>query len=106
MTPTGDAGVAPETVTVIPVRLPEVQGGDELATLICQAVALQPGDVLVVTSKAVSKAERRLIHGDRSDAVDAETVRVVARRGRSVIAETRHGFVMAAAGVDASNTPA
>jgi coenzyme F420-0:L-glutamate ligase/coenzyme F420-1:gamma-L-glutamate ligase len=60
-----------------------------------------------VTSKVVSKAEGRVLHADdREKAIDAETVRVVARRGRTRIVETRQGLVMAAAGVDASNTPA
>jgi coenzyme F420-0:L-glutamate ligase/coenzyme F420-1:gamma-L-glutamate ligase len=58
----------------------------------------------VVTSKIVSKAEDRVVHGDREDAIRAETVRVVARRGPTTISQTRHGLVMAAAGVDESNT--
>ena len=65
------------------------------------------GDVVVVTSKVVSKAEGRIVRGvDRADAVIRETVRVVARRGDLVIAETAHGFVCANAGVDASNVDA
>jgi coenzyme F420-0:L-glutamate ligase/coenzyme F420-1:gamma-L-glutamate ligase len=86
--------------------LPEVQPGDDLAKLICAAAPeLADGDVLLVTSKIVSKAERRLVRADdREAAIDAEMVRLVARRGPTRIVETRHGFVMAAAGVDASNT--
>jgi coenzyme F420-0:L-glutamate ligase/coenzyme F420-1:gamma-L-glutamate ligase len=86
--------------------LPEVQPGDDLAKLICAAAPdLADGDVLLVTSKIVSKAERRLVAADnREAAIDAEMVRLVARRGPTRIVETRHGFVMAAAGVDASNT--
>lgn len=86
--------------------LPEVRPGDDLAALIAQAApGLRPGDVLVVTSKIVSKAEGRVLPGDdRAEAIERETVRVVARRGETVIAQTRHGLVMAAAGVDASNT--
>ncbi|MEU0676129.1 coenzyme F420-0:L-glutamate ligase [Streptomyces sp. NPDC006172] len=88
--------------------LPEVRPGDDLATLIAAAEpALADGDVLLVTSKIVSKAEGRIVRAeDREDAVDAETVRVVARRGALRIVENRQGLVMAAAGVDASNTPA
>ncbi|EFL25597.1 gamma-glutamyl ligase [Streptomyces himastatinicus ATCC 53653] len=93
--------------------LPEVRTGDDLAKLIADAATaeglpgLAHGDVLLVTSKIVSKAEGRVVAGDdREAAIDAETVRVVARRGRTRIVETRHGLVMAAAGVDASNTPA
>ena len=85
----------------------EVQEGDDLAQLIADAQPdLVDGDVVVVTSKIVSKAEGRLIAGDRDAAIDSETVRVVATRGDTRIVETRHGFVLAAAGVDASNVPA
>ncbi|PSM37205.1 coenzyme F420-0:L-glutamate ligase [Streptomyces dioscori] len=100
--------------------LPEVRPGDDLAKLIASAVAgavagtgagtgpgLVDGDVLLVTSKIVSKAEGRVVEAlDREAAIDAETVRVVARRGPLRIVENRQGLVMAAAGVDASNTPA
>ncbi|MFD9428160.1 MULTISPECIES: coenzyme F420-0:L-glutamate ligase [unclassified Streptomyces] len=88
--------------------MPEVRAGDDLAKLI---TAVEPGlvdgDVLLVTSKIVSKAEGRIVEAaDREAAIDAETVRVVARRGTLRIVENRQGLVMAAAGVDASNTPA
>lgn len=94
--------------------LPEVRPADDLAALIAAAApgtradarSLRDGDVIVVTSKVVSKAEGRIREGDRDEAVDEETVRVVARRGATRIAETRHGFVLAAAGVDASNVVA
>ncbi|SHM00977.1 coenzyme F420-0:L-glutamate ligase [Actinacidiphila paucisporea] len=84
----------------------EVQPGADVAKLIAATgVELADGDVLLVTSKIVSKAEGRLVHADdREAAIDAEAVRLVARRGPTRIVETRHGFVMAAAGVDASNT--
>ncbi|MEV7218008.1 coenzyme F420-0:L-glutamate ligase [Kitasatospora cineracea] len=96
-----------EGLHVLPVRgLPEVAAGDDLAELIAKAGEFADGDVVVVTSKVVSKAEGRLVPADdREAAIDAETVRVVARRGRSRIVENRNGLVMAAAGVDASNTP-
>lgn len=82
--------------------------GDDLAKLIASvSPGLMDGDVLLVTSKIVSKAEGRVIAADdREEAIDAETVRVVARRGALRIVENRQGLVMAAAGVDASNTPA
>ncbi|MFF3890854.1 coenzyme F420-0:L-glutamate ligase [Streptomyces sp. NPDC001914] len=88
--------------------LPEVRPGDDLAKLVAAAgPGLADGDVLLVTSKIVSKAEGRSVRAaDREDAIDAETVRVVARRGTLRIVENRQGLVMAAAGVDASNTPA
>ncbi|MEU4093719.1 coenzyme F420-0:L-glutamate ligase [Streptomyces sp. NPDC026673] len=88
--------------------LPEIEPGADLAKLIAAgAPGLADGDVLVVTSKILSKAEGRVVRADdREAAIDAETVRLVARRGPTRIVETRHGFVMAAAGVDASNTAA
>ncbi|WP_328560859.1 coenzyme F420-0:L-glutamate ligase [Streptomyces coelicoflavus] len=87
--------------------LSEMRPGDDLAKLIAAAEpALADGDVLLVTSKIVSKAEGRIVEAaDREAAIDAETVRVVARRGPLRIVENRQGLVMAAAGVDASNTP-
>jgi len=104
-------GQAPEPVQIIGIAgIPEIPAGTDLAGLIADA-ALAPGgpglldgDILVVTSKVVSKAEGRVTAMSRDDAIAAETVRVVARRGPTTIAQTRHGFVMAAAGVDESNT--
>jgi coenzyme F420-0:L-glutamate ligase / coenzyme F420-1:gamma-L-glutamate ligase len=90
-----------------PDGLPEIAAGDDLAALLETSTADRPlhdGDVVVVTSKAVSKAEGRVVRMDREAAITAETVRVVARRGPTRIVETRHGLVLAAAGVDASNT--
>ncbi|MGD9957130.1 MAG: coenzyme F420-0:L-glutamate ligase [Candidatus Nanopelagicales bacterium] len=111
-----------EPLVVVAVDgVPEVEPGADLAALVSPLLAsvgwpdgstgLSDGDVLVVTSKVVSKAEGRLVAADdREDAITAETVRVVATRatprGLTRIVETAHGFVMAAAGVDASNTPA
>jgi coenzyme F420-0:L-glutamate ligase / coenzyme F420-1:gamma-L-glutamate ligase len=85
--------------------LPEITAGADLAALICAAAPdLADGDILVVTSKAVSKAEGRVVAMSREEAIEAETARVVARRGMTTIVQTRHGFVLAAAGVDESNT--
>ena len=102
----------PGELRVFGIRgLPEVAGGADIAALVADAAGgtLRDGDVLVVTSKIVSKAEGRvLVAADREKAIDAETVRVVARRrhpgGETRIVETRQGLVLAAAGVDASNT--
>lgn len=94
----------------------EVRPGDDLARVLGDALeaagGLADGDVVVVASKVVSKAEGRVLAAaDREAAITAETVRVVARRERPGgpplrIVENRLGLVMAAAGVDASNTPA
>ena len=90
--------------------IPEISPGTDLAALIADAAlaegapGLRDGDILVVTSKVVSKAEGRVTSAAREDAIAAETVRVVARRGPTTIAQTRHGLVLAAAGVDESNT--
>lgn len=105
-------GSGPLGYRVLPVTgLPEVRPGDDLAALISAAVSLEDDDVVVVTSKVVSKAEGRLVTvppgADREqvrlEAVAGETVRVVASRGTTTIAQNRHGLVLAAAGVDASN---
>src|SRR5215472_2535734 len=86
--------------------LPEVTPGADLAALVEAAEPdLRDGDILAITSKIISKAEGRLVRADREQAIDAETVRVVARRGQTRIVQTRHGLVLAAAGVDNSNTP-
>jgi coenzyme F420-0:L-glutamate ligase/coenzyme F420-1:gamma-L-glutamate ligase len=90
-----------------PDGIPEVAPGDDVAALLATALdsagtPLVDGDVVVVTSKLLSKAEGRVLRVDREEAVTSETVRVVARRGRTRIVETRHGLVLAAAGVDAS----
>jgi coenzyme F420-0:L-glutamate ligase/coenzyme F420-1:gamma-L-glutamate ligase len=90
---------------VIPVEgLPEIGPGDDLTALLSEAADIRNGDVVVVTQKVVSKQEARVVPAaDRDKAVAGETVRVVAARDELVIAETRHGFVCANAGVDASN---
>lgn len=100
--------------------VPEVGPGDDLVALIGAAIeasvtedadnALRDGDILVVTSKIVSKAEGMQVPvGDREKAIAQDTVRVVAERvhpgGVTQIVETRHGLIMAAAGIDTSNVP-
>ncbi len=98
-------------ISLIPVAgIPEVHPGDVIADLIAAATAdIRDGDVVVVTQKVVSKAEGRLIAVDPDDplshkaAVEAESVRVLRRRGDLIMTETRHGFVCANAGVDLSN---
>ena len=110
-------------ISVIPVEgLPEIRAGDDLGAIIARSADLRAHDVVVVAQKAVSKAEGRIVRladvepsararelgGPGTDlrqleVVLAETARVVRSRGGLVIAETRHGFVCASAGVDHSN---
>ena len=109
---------------MIPVRgLPEVREGDDVAALVAAAAELEPGDVVVVAHKIVSKAEGRVVRLDeiepspqarelaaaedprRLEVILSESARLVRTRPPLVIAETRHGFVCASAGVDASNAP-
>lgn len=88
--------------------LGEIRAGADLGALLAPHVA--EGDILVVTSKIVSKAEGRVrtvdAGYDRERAIDDETDRLVARRGPTRIVRNRLGLTMAAAGVDASNTEA
>ena len=100
---------------ILPVTgMPDLRpGGDLVAAVADAAPQLQDGDVLVVTSKVVSKIEGRLItlptadadlrEQARREAVDEESVRVVATRGNLRIVQNRLGLVLAAAGVDVSN---
>ena len=109
---------------MIPVPgLPEVREGDDLAALIASAAKLADGDIVVVAHKVVSKAEGRVVRlaeveasaqardlaadedPRRLEVILRESARVVRTRPPLVIAETRHGFVCASAGVDSSNAP-
>jgi coenzyme F420-0:L-glutamate ligase/coenzyme F420-1:gamma-L-glutamate ligase len=102
------------TVEILPVTgLPEFRPGDDLAAAIAEAAPwLRSGDIVVVTSKVISKCEGRIVPApadpDERDAlrrrlIDQEAVRVLARKDRTLITENRHGLVQAAAGVDGSN---
>lgn len=84
-----------------PDGIGEIDQSTDLAALCAPHVA--DGDVIVITSKVISKAEGRVVAGDRDEAIRAETVRLVARRGPTSIVENHLGLVMAAAGIDASN---
>jgi coenzyme F420-0:L-glutamate ligase/coenzyme F420-1:gamma-L-glutamate ligase len=113
-------------IEIIPVEgLPEVEEGDDLGALVADAMRLRSGDVVVIAQKVVSKAEGRIVSLDtvepseralelggneanlrQLEVILSETARVVRSRGGLVIAETRHGFVCASAGVDHSNAAA
>jgi coenzyme F420-0:L-glutamate ligase/coenzyme F420-1:gamma-L-glutamate ligase len=113
-------------ISVLPlVGIPEVRAGDDLAALLGEAIervgGAQSGDVLVVAQKVVSKAEGRVLSLDEVEPTEqarelaadhdprhlevilSEAARLVRTRAPLVIAETRHGFVCASAGVDRSN---
>ena len=101
-------------VEILPVTgLGEFRPGDDLAAAIAAAAPwLRDGDVVVVTSKVVSKCEGRIVAAPsepeardalRRKLIDDEAVRVLARKGRTLITENRIGLVQAAAGVDGSN---
>jgi coenzyme F420-0:L-glutamate ligase / coenzyme F420-1:gamma-L-glutamate ligase len=111
-------------ISIRPVEgLPEIREGDDLGALIAERAELLDGDVLVVAQKAVSKSEGRVVRladvepsdeardlaGDedprRLEVILRESARLVRTRPPLVIAETRHGFVCASAGVDSSNAP-
>jgi coenzyme F420-0:L-glutamate ligase/coenzyme F420-1:gamma-L-glutamate ligase len=102
------------TIEILPIRgLPRFRPGDDLAAaLVTAADWLRDGDVLVVTSKIISKVEGRMVPAPtdpeardtaRRALVDSEAVRVVARKGRTLITENKLGIVQAASGVDGSN---
>jgi coenzyme F420-0:L-glutamate ligase / coenzyme F420-1:gamma-L-glutamate ligase len=112
-------------IQVIPVEgIPEIGEGDDLGALLAGAVRLEAGDVLVVAQKVVSKAEGRVVRLDdvepsgravelaggtrdprHTEVILRESARIVRSRDGFLITETRHGFVCASAGVDASNAP-
>jgi coenzyme F420-0:L-glutamate ligase/coenzyme F420-1:gamma-L-glutamate ligase len=111
--------------SLVPVEgIPELREGDDLAAAILERVALDDGDIVVVAQKAISKIEGRIVRLDdldpseqareiagetedprRIEAILREAKRIVRVRPPLVICETRHGFICASAGVDASNTP-
>ncbi len=122
--------MAPE-VRIIGIQgMPEVKPGDDLARLILEAarrqgIALENGDILVVTQKVVSKAEGQVVHlagvepselarrlaqesgkdPRQVEVVLRESYRIVRMDRGLIISQTRHGFNCANAGVDASNLP-
>jgi coenzyme F420-0:L-glutamate ligase/coenzyme F420-1:gamma-L-glutamate ligase len=99
-------------ISLLPVEgIGEVNPGDDLAAVILAACTPEPGDIVVVTQKVVSKAEDRLVDIDPKDPlahkplVLSEAVRVLRRRGDLIVTENRQGVVMANSGIDLSNVP-
>jgi coenzyme F420-0:L-glutamate ligase / coenzyme F420-1:gamma-L-glutamate ligase len=113
-------------VSILPVAgIPELQEGDDLAAMIVERMELEDLDVVVVAQKAISKIEGRVVRLDGiepsarareiagEDGEPAKRIEVILREAKSVIrvrqplviCETRHGFICASAGVDASNSP-
>lgn len=103
-----DEPLVPTRIEVwAPDGVGEVEPGTDLAALVRAALPdLADGDVVVLTSKIVSKAEGRSVRGTREEALPGETVRLVARRGPTSIVVNHQGLVIAAAGIDASNVAA
>ena len=107
-------------ITIVPVAIEHsFSPDDDLAAIICEHLSqmswpddrngLLDGDIVVITSKVVAKTEGQIFEAaNRDDAIREQTVRVVATkrtpRGLTTISQTKHGLVLAAAGVDASNT--
>ena len=116
------------SITIFPVSgIPEVHAGDHVARMIVDAASdgpgIETGDVVVVTQKIVSKAEGRVLvlgtvmPSPEAERLAAETEKdprlvelilresrgVVRQRGPVLITETKHGFICANAGIDASN---
>ena len=112
-------------ISIVPVHgLPEIREGDDLGAFIARHAELEDGDVVVVAQKVVSKSEGRVIRidslepsakavelaGDERDPREVEAIlreakQIIRERGPLVIAQTRHGFICASAGVDHSNAP-
>lgn len=96
-------------IRIVPIEgVPEVVAGDDVGLLVVDALgpdALEDGDILVITQKVISKAEGRNVPAEtRAAAIADESERVLRRtQGGMTIAQTKHGFVCANAGVDASN---
>ena len=102
--------MTPPSLLVFGVEgLPEIAAGARIGLLLAAQAPLEPGDVVVVTQKIVSKSEGRVVAVDADDPAakrrlaESEAVRILRRRGELVITETRHGFVCANSGVDLSN---
>jgi coenzyme F420-0:L-glutamate ligase/coenzyme F420-1:gamma-L-glutamate ligase len=117
----------PNALTILPVAgLPEIEAGADLAAMILGSIELHDGDVVLITSKIVSKAEGCAIELDGVDpsafarewaarwdkdprvveVVLRESQRIVRQIGPVLITETRHGFVCANSGVDQSSSGA
>ena len=95
-------------ISIFPVEgLPEVRTGDDIAALIVDGLGsdgLRAGDVVVIAHKIISKAEGRVVPAtDKEELLLSESARVLRRSESLIISETRHGFVCANAGIDASN---
>jgi coenzyme F420-0:L-glutamate ligase len=104
----------PSVITIFaPDGIGEVAAGSDLAAIILEAIAADPlgplldGDIVVVTSKIISKAEGRVEEASRrAELISSETKRTLARRGETRIIRTLNGLTLAAAGIDRSNLPA
>lgn len=99
-------------ISIIPITgLPEIKKGDQLASMTLGAIddsgnEIKENDIFVVTQKVISKSEgmeRDLNEYKIEDLIKNETKQIIRKRGDLIIAQTKHGFVCANAGIDKSN---
>ena len=100
----------PLEIQVLAVEgMPEVVPGADIGRLVLDAATVEPGDIVVIAQKIVSKAEGRIVPAETRDdaraAAKRDARRIVRETPQHLIVETMHGFVCANAGVDMSNVP-
>ena len=99
-------------VSIIPImNLPEFDTGHEIVEELIKSleenkISLEDSDVIVITQKIISKVEGRKIDINKEDieeVIKSESLQIIRKRGETVIAKTKHGFICANAGIDKSN---
>ena len=98
-----------QKIEIIPVTgLPEFRSNDDLIKILNNTLndSLMENDILVITQKIISKIENRTVNlkdRDFSEVLNEEATQIIRKRGETVIARTKHGFICANAGIDKSN---
>ena len=99
-------------VSILPVmNLPEFDTGHEIVEELIgklkeNKISLEDSDVIVITQKIISKVEGRKIDINKEDleeVIKNESLQIIRKRGETIIAQTKHGFICANAGIDKSN---
>jgi len=99
-------------VSIIPImNLPEFDTGHEIVEELIKSleenkISLEDNDIIVITQKIISKVEGRKIDINKEDieeVIKSESLQIIRKRGETVIAKTKHGFICANAGIDKSN---